>query len=158
MVRVFTYPAALAGSPEEIAEEAFAICNDHPRDASGHELARRYHQPELRSLSFRGNSPCCRSCCLDVGGAAGRGPAWIPTATAIMTVGGLRRSWRRMPTGFLARCPAAEPEEVPLGGGRCHAGRTLVGGRGLAVAAEPVKQVGSGGVEEVVVVQVQLVH
>jgi len=30
VVRVFTYQAALAGSPEEIAEEAFAICNGHP--------------------------------------------------------------------------------------------------------------------------------
>lgn len=64
MVRVFTYQAAPAGSPEETAEEAFAICNDHPRDARGQDLARRYYQRELRSLSFPGNLPCCgRSCC-----------------------------------------------------------------------------------------------
>jgi hypothetical protein len=51
MVRVFTYQAAPAGSPEEIAEEAFAICNDHPPDAHGEDLARRYYERELRSLS-----------------------------------------------------------------------------------------------------------
>jgi hypothetical protein len=65
VVRVFTYQADPAGSPEEIAEEAFAICNGHPRDTRGEDLARRYYQRELRSLSFPGNSPCCsRSCCL----------------------------------------------------------------------------------------------
>ena len=51
VVRVFTYQAAPAGSPEQIAEEAFAICNDHPRDARGADLARRYYQRGLRSLS-----------------------------------------------------------------------------------------------------------
>jgi hypothetical protein len=51
MVRVFTYQAPLAGSPQEIAEEAFAICNDHPRDADGADLARSYYQRGLRSLS-----------------------------------------------------------------------------------------------------------
>jgi hypothetical protein len=51
VVRVFTYQAAAAGSPEEIAEEAFAICNGHPRDTAGEDLARRYYQRELRSLS-----------------------------------------------------------------------------------------------------------
>ena len=39
MVRVFTYQASPAGGPEEIAEEAFAICNGHPRDAWGMDLA-----------------------------------------------------------------------------------------------------------------------
>ena len=45
MVRVFTYQADPAGrDPEEIAEEAFAICNGQPRDAGGRpaEMARRY--------------------------------------------------------------------------------------------------------------------
>jgi hypothetical protein len=51
VVRVFTYQADPAGSPEEIAEEAFAICNDHPPDAHGEDLARRYYERELRSLS-----------------------------------------------------------------------------------------------------------
>jgi len=65
VVRVFTYQAAPAGSPEEIAEEAFGICNGHPRDACGQHLARRYYARGLRSLSFPGNSPCgSRSCCL----------------------------------------------------------------------------------------------
>jgi hypothetical protein len=54
VVRVFTYQVAPAGSTEEIAEEAFAICNGHPRDARGEDLARRYYQRELRSLSFPG--------------------------------------------------------------------------------------------------------
>ena len=52
IVRVFTYQADPAGrDPEQIAEEAFAICNGHPRDADGEELARRYYGRELRSLS-----------------------------------------------------------------------------------------------------------
>jgi hypothetical protein len=53
VVRVFTYQADPACSPEETAEEAFAIRNDHPRDARGQDLARRYYQRELRSLPFR---------------------------------------------------------------------------------------------------------
>ena len=54
-VRVFTYQADPAGrTPEQIAEEAFAICNGHPADASGADLARRYYERELRSLSFPG--------------------------------------------------------------------------------------------------------
>ncbi len=66
MVRVFAYQAGPAGrSPEAIAEEAFAICNGHPRDAGGEDLSRRYYQRELRSLSFPGNRPFCpRSCCM----------------------------------------------------------------------------------------------
>ena len=52
MVRVFTYQADPGGRrPEAIAEEAFAICNGHPRDAGGEELSRRYYARELRSLS-----------------------------------------------------------------------------------------------------------
>ena len=51
-VRVFTYQADPTGrTAEEIAEEAFAICNGHPRDASCQDLARRYYERELRSLS-----------------------------------------------------------------------------------------------------------
>ena len=54
-VRVFTYQADPAGrAPEQIAEEAFAICNGHPADAAGEDLARRYYERELRSLSFPG--------------------------------------------------------------------------------------------------------
>ena len=36
---------------EEIADEAFAIFNDHPRDAAGAELACAYYGRRLRSLS-----------------------------------------------------------------------------------------------------------
>jgi hypothetical protein len=52
VVRVFTYPADPAGrTPEQIAEEAFAIGNGHPGDARGEDLARRYYERQLRSLS-----------------------------------------------------------------------------------------------------------
>jgi hypothetical protein len=52
VVHVFAYQADPAGrAPEQIAEEAFAICNGHPRDADGTDLARRYYERELRSLS-----------------------------------------------------------------------------------------------------------
>jgi hypothetical protein len=52
VVRVFTYQADPAGrTPEQIAEEAFAIGNGHPGDARGEDLARRYYQRQLRSLS-----------------------------------------------------------------------------------------------------------
>jgi hypothetical protein len=65
MVRVFAYQASPGRSAQEIAEEAFAIFNDHPRDAAGADLACAYYGRRLRSLSFPGNSPCCRrSCCL----------------------------------------------------------------------------------------------
>lgn len=66
MVRVFAYQADPAGrSPEAIAEEAFAICKGHPRDAGGEDLSRRYYEREQRSLSFPRKSACCRrSCCV----------------------------------------------------------------------------------------------
>lgn len=66
MVRVFTYQVpADVRTPETIAEDAFAACNGHPRDAGAAELSRLYYQRRLRSLSFPGNWPCCgRSCCV----------------------------------------------------------------------------------------------
>ena len=52
MVRVFAYQADPAGrSPEAIADEAFDIFNDHPRDPGGAELACAYYGRRLRSLS-----------------------------------------------------------------------------------------------------------
>jgi hypothetical protein len=63
MVRVFAYQADPAGGPEAVAEDAFAICNGHPRDAIGHDLSRRYYARELRSLSFPGRSACYRRLC-----------------------------------------------------------------------------------------------
>ena len=67
MVAVFAYQADPGRPAEGIADEAFAIFNDHPRDAAGAELARAYYGRRLRSLSFPGNRPCCsRSCCFTV--------------------------------------------------------------------------------------------
>lgn len=51
VVRVFTYQADPAGSPEAVAEDAFAICNGHPRRAADAGLSRDYYDRELRSLS-----------------------------------------------------------------------------------------------------------
>ena len=65
VVAVFTYQADPAGrTAEEIAEEAFAIFNDHPANAAGAELACAYYGRRLRSLSFPGKQACCGwSCC-----------------------------------------------------------------------------------------------
>jgi hypothetical protein len=54
VVRVFAYLASPERPAEEIAEEAFAIFNDHPGDAAGAELACAYYGRRLRSLSFPG--------------------------------------------------------------------------------------------------------
>ena len=51
VVRVFAYQTSPGRPAEEIAEEAFAIFNDHPRDAAGAELACAYYGRRLRSLS-----------------------------------------------------------------------------------------------------------
>jgi hypothetical protein len=51
VVRVFAYQASPGRAAEEIAEEAFAIFNDHPADAAGAELACAYYGRRLRSLS-----------------------------------------------------------------------------------------------------------
>jgi hypothetical protein len=63
VVRVFAYQADPGQAAEEIAEEAFAICNGHPRDVGSEDLSRRYYQRELRSLSFPGNRRYCGSSC-----------------------------------------------------------------------------------------------
>jgi hypothetical protein len=44
-VRVFAYQAGAGRAGEEIAEDAFAIFNDHPADAAGAELACAYYGP-----------------------------------------------------------------------------------------------------------------
>jgi hypothetical protein len=71
------------------------------------------------------------------------GPCSCPTSPATCST---------LPVGS-ARSSAAVPEEVPFGVGRRHGGRTVVSGCRLAMAAQPSKQIGSGGVEGVVVVQ-----
>jgi hypothetical protein len=97
VVCVFAYQADPAGrDPEEIAEEAFAICNGHPGDPGGEELARRYYARELRSLSFPGNSPCCsRSCCLHRRAVWPRSSSRLPgKRTSCERQPGTRRSHR----------------------------------------------------------------
>jgi hypothetical protein len=52
VVAVFTYQADPAGrTAEQIADEAFDIFNDHPRDPDGADLACAYYGRRLRSLS-----------------------------------------------------------------------------------------------------------
>jgi hypothetical protein len=52
VVAVFTYQADPAGrTAEQIADEAFDIFNDHPRDPDGTDLACAYYGRRLRSLS-----------------------------------------------------------------------------------------------------------
>lgn len=72
MVRVFTYQANPAAGPDKVAEEAFAICNGHPHDARGEDLARRYYDRELRSLS-KGDVVVAGEVALAVASAG-----WIP--------------------------------------------------------------------------------
>src|SRR5438128_943987 len=67
------------------------------------------------------------------------------------------RAARSSAAASSARRSATETEEVPLGVGWRHGGCALVGGRGLASSVEPPEQIGSGGVEGLVVVQVQFV-
>jgi hypothetical protein len=52
VVAVFTYRASPAGrTAEQIADEAFDIFNDHPRNPDGADLACAYYGRRLRSLS-----------------------------------------------------------------------------------------------------------
>jgi hypothetical protein len=55
VVRAFAYQADPGRPAEEIADEAFDIFNDHPRDPGGADLACAYYGRRLRSLSFPGN-------------------------------------------------------------------------------------------------------
>ena len=74
MVRVFTYQADPAGRlPEDIAEETFAICNGHPRDTRGADLAEQCYQRRPRSLSV-GDVVAVGEVALAVGRPAGWDP------------------------------------------------------------------------------------
>jgi len=78
VVAVFTYQAGPAGrTAEEIAEEAFAIFNDHPGDAAGAELACAYYGRRLRSLSV-GDVVAVGDVLLAVGRPVGWEPATGP--------------------------------------------------------------------------------
>ena len=97
VVRVFAHQASPGRSAEEIAEEAFAIFNDHPGDAAGAELACAYYGRRLRSLSVPGNSPCCsRSCCLHRRAVWPRSSSLTPPGerTSCERQSGTRRSHR----------------------------------------------------------------
>jgi hypothetical protein len=69
--------------------------------------------------------------------------------------------WPGLSLDFTCAQRAPQPpsaDEVPLGVRRSQGGRTLVGGRGLVGSAKPPKQIGSRGVEGLVVVQIQPVY
>ena len=77
VVRVFAYQARPGRPAEEIAEEAFAIFNDHPADAAGAELACAYYGRRLRSLSV-GDVVAAGDVLLAVGRPAGWEPVTGP--------------------------------------------------------------------------------
>ena len=69
------------GQAREIADEAFDIFNDHPRDAAGAELAWAYYGRKLRSLSA-GDVVAAGDVLLAVGRPAGWEPVAGPLAEA----------------------------------------------------------------------------
>jgi hypothetical protein len=97
VVRVFAYQASPGRPAEEIAEEAFAIFNDHPRDPEGADLACAYYGRRLRSLSFPGNRPCCsRSCCFHRRVVWSRSPSiWAAGRPSRQCQPGIRRRRKR---------------------------------------------------------------
>jgi hypothetical protein len=105
MVRVFTYQADPAADPEEIAEEAFAICNGHPSDAAGEDLARRYYARELRSVS-KGDVVAVGEVALAVASVG-----WIPVRGSLHEVRtdeyGPTRSRRQAPSPGTGQVPAS---------------------------------------------------
>jgi hypothetical protein len=80
MVRVFAYQATPGRPAGEIAEEAFAIFNDHPRDAAGADLACAYYGRRLRSLS-KGDVVVAGEVALAVGSVG-----WIPVRGGLTEV------------------------------------------------------------------------
>jgi hypothetical protein len=111
VVRVFTYQAAPAGSPEETAEEAFAICNGHPRDARGEDLARRYYQRELRSLS-KGDVVVVGEVPLAVASAG-----WTPVCGGLNEVRTSEPGTRPLPVPAPGRARPDPGETLPEGDG-----------------------------------------
>ena len=61
VVRVFAYQASPGRPAEEIAEEAFAIFNDHPADSAGGDLACAYYGSRLRNCRRATSWPWARS-------------------------------------------------------------------------------------------------
>ena len=106
VVRVFAYQASPGRSAEEIAEEAFAIFNDHPGDAAGAELACAYYGRRLRSLSV-GDVVAVG----DVA-AGGRRPAgWEPVTGPLTEV--RTREHGTSPLPLPGRAPGSGPAPRP---------------------------------------------
>ena len=74
-----TRPTPPGGRRRQIADEAFDIFNDHPRDPDGADLACAYYGRRLRSLSV-GDIVCVGEVALAVGRPAGWEPASGPLA------------------------------------------------------------------------------
>ena len=109
VVRVFTYQAGPAGRlPDDIAEEAFAICNGHPRDARGTDLARQYYQRRLRSLSV-GDVVAAGEVALAVGRPAG----WDPVRGGLSEVRTDQHGTHPLPLPSPVSGDAAGPGERP---------------------------------------------
>ena len=102
VVRVFAYQASPGRSAEEIAEDAFAIFNDHPGDAAGAELARAYYGRRLRSLSV-GDIVAAGDVLLAVGRPAG----WEHVTGQLTEV--RTRKHGTIPLPLPARAPATGP-------------------------------------------------
>ena len=106
VVRVFAYQTSPGRPAEEIAEEAFAIFNDHPADAAGAELACAYHGRRLRSLSV-GDIVAAGEALLAVAKAG-----WAPVSGCLAEVRTSEHGTRPLPEGsrpFDAAVDAAGP-------------------------------------------------
>ena len=109
---------ASPGRPaEEIADEAFAIFNDHPRDGAGAELACAYYGRRLRSLSFPRKTPCCPRSCYVRRSPVLSGSPWIGYLGAVsrVMVGLQGQAGAGMSGGMLAgRAGSAWPDDAGL--------------------------------------------
>ena len=92
VVAVFAYQADPGRPAEGIAAEAFAIFNDHPRDAAGAELACAYYGRSLRSLSA-GDLVAVGETLLAVGRPAG----WDPVSGPLIEVRTREHGTRPLP-------------------------------------------------------------
>ena len=92
VVAVFAYQADPGRPAEGIADEAFAIFNDHPRDAAGAELARAYYGRRLRSLSV-GDVVVIGEVAL----AAGQPAGWEPVSGSVNEVRTCEHGTRPLP-------------------------------------------------------------
>ncbi|MGH3284252.1 MAG: hypothetical protein ACRDPD_06135 [Streptosporangiaceae bacterium] len=110
MVAVFTYQADPARrTAEQIADEAFAICNGHALDVGGENLARRYFERELRALSA-GDVVAVGEVALAVGRPAG----WEPVRGGLAEVRTDEHGTHPLPAPGPARAEARRtPDRFP---------------------------------------------